>query len=304
MFLVPDWQPVKRRNQQHEQPTTQFLREHVQRLFANLPGAQAGKEEPIHQIRVASRRLRVALPVAAQRPTGRRVRRSLRRLRALTRLAGQGRDLDVSVALFDAEAPRVESPMAVRLLRSRLATARDHAHAGLAKALAAFDATRLHEDLDLLIARGGADSGEAALRLAEARRRHARVALDELRALGRHFAPMALHAIRRHCRWLRYAAELDRALFGGRASAVRRFKDLQEILGKLHDAFVLAEWIAREAASWEARGKAAHAAAARVVAAHFRDRAQALHRRFLRANTADWLDSVLRRNAALLKHAA
>jgi len=44
---------VKRRKQQSEQPTTQFLREHVQRLFANLPGAQAGKEEPIHQIRVA-----------------------------------------------------------------------------------------------------------------------------------------------------------------------------------------------------------------------------------------------------------
>jgi CHAD domain-containing protein len=305
VFLVPDSQLVKRQEQQSGQPTTQFLREHVQRLFANLPGAQAGKEEPIHQIRVASRRLRVALPVAAQRPAGRRVRRSLKHLRALTRLAGQGRDLDVSVALFDAEAPRVKAPpMAVRLLRSRLETARDHAHAGLVKALADFDATRLHEDLDLLIARGGADSGEAALRLAEARRRHARVALDELRALGRHFAPMALHAIRRHCRWLRYAAELDRALFGGRASAVRRFKDLQEILGKLHDAFVLAEWIAREAASWEARGKAAHAAAARVVAAHFRDRAQALHRRFLRANTADWLDSALRRNAALLKHAA
>jgi len=66
VFLVPDSQPVKRRKQQSEQPTTQFLREHVQRLFANLPGAQAGKEEPIHQIRVASRRLRVALPVAAQ----------------------------------------------------------------------------------------------------------------------------------------------------------------------------------------------------------------------------------------------
>jgi CHAD domain-containing protein len=106
------------------------------------------------------------------------------------------------------------------------------------------------------------------------------------------------------CRWLRYAAELDRALFGGRDSAVQRFKDLQEVLGRLHDAFVLAEWIAHEAASWEAQGKAAYAAAARVVSAHLRDRAQALHRRFLRLSTADWLDSVLRRNAALLKHAA
>lgn len=296
---------MKRRKQQSEQPTTQFLREHVQRLFANLPGAQAGKEEPIHQIRVASRRLRVALPVAAQRPAGRRVRRSIKRLRALTRLAGQGRDLDVSVALFDAEVPRAKAaPTVVRLLRSRLETARGHAHAELAKALADFDATRLHEDLDVLIARGGADSSEAALRLAEARRRRARVALDELRALGRHFAPMALHAIRRRCRWLRYAAELDRALFGGRASAIQRFKDLQEVLGRLHDAFVLAEWIAREAASWEAQGKAEHAAAARAVAAHFRDRAQALHRRFLGLSTAKWLESALRRNAALLKRAA
>jgi CHAD domain-containing protein len=296
---------VKRRKQQNEQLTTQFLREHMQRLFANLPGAQAGKEEPIHQIRVASRRLRVALPVAAQRPAGRRVRRSLKRLRALTRLAGQGRDLDVSVALFDAEVPGAKAtPMAVRLLRSRLETARGHAHAGLAKALADFDATRLHEDLDILIARGGADSSEAALRLVEARRRHARVALDELRALGTHFAPMALHAIRRRCRWLRYAAELDRALFGGRASAIQRFKDLQEVLGRLHDAFVLAEWITREAASSEAQRKAARAAAARLVAAHFRDRAQALHRRFLRMSAADRLDGALRRDAALSKHAA
>jgi len=40
------------------------------------------------------------------------------------------------------------------------------------------------------------------------------------------------------------------------------------------------------------------------VAAHFRDRAQALHRRFLGLSTAKWLESALRRNAALLKRAA
>ncbi|MGB8296704.1 MAG: CHAD domain-containing protein [Polyangia bacterium] len=296
---------MKWRKQHDEQPTTQFLCEHVQRLFANLPGAQAGEEEPIHQIRVASRRLRVALPVAAQRPAGHRVRRTVKHLRALTRLAGQGRDLDVCAALFDAEAPRVRAaPMVVRLLRIRLQAARGRAHAGLAKALADFDSARLREDLDMLVARGGADAGEAALRLAAARRKHARVALDELRTLGRHFAPMALHAIRRRCRWLRYAAELDGALFGARASALRRFKDLQEVLGKLHDAFVLAQLIAGEAALWEAQGKAARAAATRAVAAHFRDRAQAWHRRFLRLSAADWLESALRRNAALLKQVA
>ncbi|MGC9982949.1 MAG: CHAD domain-containing protein [Polyangia bacterium] len=295
---------VKQPGQQNELPTTRFVREHVQRLFANLPGAKAGQEEPIHQIRVASRRLRVALPVAARRPAGRRVRRSLKRLRALTRLAGQGRDLDVCAALFDEQAAQTKAePIVVRLLRHRLATARARAHRKLAQALADFDATRLRQDLDALMARGGADSGEAALRLGSTRRKHARAAMEELRAVGRHFAPMALHAIRRRCRWLRYAAELDRALFGGRANAVRRFKDVQDILGQLHDAFVLAEWISLQATSWEAQGKRARAAAARVVSVRLRDRAQALHRRFLRGRTADWLESALRRNAALFKHA-
>jgi CHAD domain-containing protein len=254
---------------------------------------------------VASRRLRVALPVAARKPAARRVRRSLKRLRALTRLAGQGRDFDVGAALFDSEAPQAEvAPIVVRLLHDRLAATRSRAHRKLAKALAGFDATRLREDLDTLMARGGADPGESALRLGSARRKRARMALAELRALGRHFAPMALHAIRRHCRWLRYAAELDRALFGAGASAVRRFKDLQDILGKLHDAFVLAEWIALAATYWEAQGRNARAAAVRVVSAHFRDRAQALHHRFLSIKTAYLLESSLRRNAALLRQAA
>jgi CHAD domain-containing protein len=304
-FSFQTGRAVKPRRQKSEPPTTTLLREQVQRLFANLPGAQAGQEEPIHQIRVAARRLRVALPVAARKPAARRVRRSLNRLRALTRLAGQGRDFDVGAALFDREAPKAKvAPIVVRLLHDRLAATRTRAHKKLAKALAEFDGTRLREDLDILTTRGGVDSGEAALRLVGARRKRAQMASEELRALGRNFAPMALHAIRRHCRWLRYAAELDRALFGARASAVRRFKNLQDILGQLHDAFVLAEWIVREAASWETQGKHSRAAATRAVSARLRDRAQALHHHFLRINTDDLLESALRRNAALLKQAA
>ena len=281
------------------------MRENVQRLFDNLPGAKAGEEEPIHQIRVASRRLRVALPVAAQKPAGRRVQRSLKRLRALTRLAGQGRDFDVCAGLFDEEASRAEvAPTVVRLLRDQLATARDHAHKKLAKALAEFDATRLREDLDIVIARGGADSHEAAARLKTARGKHGRAVLEELRARRSVFAPLALHAIRRRCRWLRYAAELDRALFGGGAAGVKRFRDLQDLLGQLHDAMMLADWIAREATSWEVHGKHARAAAARVASAYFQHSAQNLHLRFLSAPTADWLEAALRRNAALFKRSA
>jgi CHAD domain-containing protein len=274
---------VKSRRQQDELPTTRFLREHGQRLFDNLPGAQAGQEEPIHQIRVASRRLRVALPVVAHKPAGRRVQRILKRLRALTRLAGQGRDFDVCAALFDQHASRARvAPLVVGLLRDRLQAARQDAHRTLAGALAEFDATRLREDLGILVARGGVGLKEARARLGSARQRRSQAVRQELRALGVHFAPMALHAIRRRCRWLRYAGEVGWALFGRGAAAVKRLKDVQDLLGQLHDAFVLAEWIAREARRWETQGNPTRAAAARVVGACFRARAQALHRRFLR----------------------
>jgi CHAD domain-containing protein len=270
-----------------------FVRAHVQRLFDSLPGAQAGQEEPIHQIRVASRRLRVALPVAVRNSDGRRVRRVLKRLRGLTRLAGQGRDCDVSASLFDEEAPRSKAaPSVVRLLHERLAIARAQAHRKLAKALSHLDTTRLHEDLDSLVVRKGVEAEQVVWRLSSARWKQSRTALRELRALGEHFAPLALHAVRRRCRWLRYATELYRVLFGGRATASLRFKDLQDILGQLHDAFVLSQWVAREARSWEAQGKQARAAAARVVSGHFQDRAQALHRRFLAIRPDAWLRSM------------
>jgi CHAD domain-containing protein len=211
----------------------------------------------------------------------------------------------VCACLFDEEASRAEvAPTVVRLLRDQLAAARDHAHRKLAKALAEFDAIRLREDLDVIMTRGGASSDEAASRLKTSRGKHVRPVLQELRARRSVFAPMALHAIRRRCRWLRYAAELDRALFGGAAAGVKRFRELQDLLGQLHDALLLADWIAREATSWEVHGKPARAAAARVVSAHFQDRAQNLHLRFLSARTADWLEGYLSRNTALFKPAA
>jgi CHAD domain-containing protein len=175
---------VKPSHQENARGTTRYLREQVGRLFDNLSGARCGEEEPIHQIRVASRRLRVALPVVARKPEGRRVQRSLRRLRALTRLAGKGRDFDVCVALFEQKAPKMKiRPMVVGALRRRLQAARKLAHRTLANELADFDVTRLREDLDILVERGGEGMEEAGLRLGNAilveerilkRERHAR----------------------------------------------------------------------------------------------------------------------------------
>ena len=95
------------------------------RVFRELPWAMAGQEDPVHQVRVAGRRLRVALPLLAGKGQRRRVRKALDVLRQLTRAVGAGRDMDVLLGLFDDRLAILEAPSAEqRALLSRLRSAR------------------------------------------------------------------------------------------------------------------------------------------------------------------------------------
>src|SRR5688572_29455262 len=101
---------------------TRLLRAKMREVFRRLPRALAGDTEAIHQMRVAGRRLRVALPHLARRPEGKRVRRAMALLREMTRASGTSRDLDVILALFEEGLPRVrersrEQTLILRRLR-------------------------------------------------------------------------------------------------------------------------------------------------------------------------------------------
>ncbi|HEY7513832.1 MAG TPA: CHAD domain-containing protein, partial [Vicinamibacteria bacterium] len=65
--------------------TSLLLKERIRSVFRHLPKGLAGEEEAVHQLRVSGRRLRVALPLLARKPRGRRVKRALAILRDLTR---------------------------------------------------------------------------------------------------------------------------------------------------------------------------------------------------------------------------
>ena len=86
------------------------------------------------------RRLRVALPLLARKPQGRRVKRGRRIMRALTRSAGTSRDLDVGVGLFEERLRgRGEMDPERRLLRQRLRAARGRSRVRMAEALMDID---------------------------------------------------------------------------------------------------------------------------------------------------------------------
>jgi len=269
-----------------------LLRQRIKAVFRRLPKALAGSEEDLHQMRVAGRRLRVALPLLARKPEGKRVRRSLRLLRALTRAGGLSRDLDVGAALLEAEVAAVGLTPERQVLLRRLKAARARGRARMAEALLDLEIARLRRDLRVLARRS--DGFFAVLRrLRERRDEDGAESLALVAALGERFDAVELHRLRRRARRLRYTAELSGALKGQPSAAVDDLRKLQDHLGGLHDTYVLAEWLARQGAACQARGEAALAAEAAALRARFQEKTAAAHRAFLALPPADVIGRAL-----------
>jgi CHAD domain-containing protein len=225
---------------------TPLLKAHVRALFRQLPQALAGDEEAIHQMRVAGRRLRVALPLLARKLHGRRVRRGRRILRDLTRSAGTSRDLDVGVGLLEERLrERGEIDAERRTLRQRLRSARGRGRVRMAESLMDIDIARVRRDLRVVVSRRAELVFTAMLRLRDARDVRGTAILESLATLGETFEPAALHRLRIRLRRLRYAAELAEKLTGQTSEAPVLFRQLQDELGHVRDAHVLSCWLGR-----------------------------------------------------------
>jgi CHAD domain-containing protein len=253
-------------------------------VFREFPGALAGSEEPVHQVRVAGRRLRVALPLLAHTSGGRRLRKARRILRDLTRAAGAGRDLDVLVALFEERLSGLEEvSVEQRELRRRMRAARTRSRSGLAAGILDLDIDGLRRHLRRIRSRGTADAETVLTRTRAASERDGARVLEGLAAVGDRYDPDALHALRRRIRRLRYTAEVDETLSGQEGGASATWKMLQDAIGALHDAHVLTEWLGKQAERAAGRGRLPLAAAALAEREAFEAEARRLHGELLEA---------------------
>lgn len=262
----------------HVVTPNRLLGERVRRVFRELPGALAGKEDPVHQLRVAGRRLRVALPLLAGRPGGRRVRNARRILRDLTRAAGAGRDLDVQLTLFETRLSALDevSPEQ-RELHRRMRAARTRSRGGLLEGILDLDIDGLRRHLRRIRTRGTADTDTILARTRAASGRDGAWVLEGLTEVGDRYKPEALHALRRRIRKLRYTAEVDEAQRGRKTGVSDVWKTLQDAIGSLHDAHVLAEWLGRLSRRAEARGQLELAATAALEREFFEREGRRLH---------------------------
>lgn len=271
-----------------EESAALLLEDRVKRVFRELPGAVAGQEEPVHQVRVAGRRLRVALPLLALRGDGRPVRRALKVLRRLVRTVGSGRDMDVILGLLeDRLALRKSSTAEQRALLSRLRAARARGRAQVADGVFDLDIDGLRRNLRRLLRAGAADSATVLARAAALRAEEAALILRGFSQLGSRYRPLELHALRRRIRRLRYAAEVEDAVRGDESRAPALWKRLQDGIGAVHDHHVLASWLGEQEGAAEARGDALLARAARREARAFEGLGRLLHRALLENRPAD-----------------
>ena len=263
-------------------------------VFRHLPGALAGDEERLHQMRIAARRLRVALPLLAPRHEGRRVRRALRALRDLTRTPGPSRDLDVMCSLAQT---RWRDPAALtqeaRVLRRRLLAARGRSRRQMAEALLDLEIARLRRDLRASMRRGGELLFTVLLRVRDARDHDGQRVLDALARVGDAFDSEALHRIRIRARRLRYTAELQDLLKNSPSEAAKQWKNLQERLGLVRDHDVLAQWFARQAQRAGRPEQQALRAEAEALATWFAEESRRHHRELLAAGPVGIVERAL-----------
>ena len=233
-----------------------FIRQRLGALSRTLPPARAGDVTSVHQARVATRRLREALPLITR---GSSLRKHRRRVRRLTRALGPVRELDVALLTLDefddrqGTAPsrsgrQGEVPRAgILSLQQAIRQERTRMQVDMRRTI---DRTRLAKLSEKLIAgarkRDKEGPGPRTVdpkQLAAARDRAARRA-ERLRIKIENAAAIyladRLHEVRIAAKKLRYALEIVRDLSRSRATArILTLKRAQDLLGRIHDLEVL-----------------------------------------------------------------
>ena len=234
------------------------LRAQLAQLLRREPGTRLGEdEEELHQMRVATRRIRAALSLFADAlPAAGAAHRA--RFRGLGKLLGVARDLDIQLATFDAARRRATLESALiqagidgwtELLRKRRASAQraierlldSPRYAGMIERFGRFlrrGAPRSHEEV------------EAARVLArrEVTKRHRKLK-RRLRELEPSTPAPMLHEARIAGKKLRYALEFCAPLLEPESKRyVKRLVALQDLLGGVQDGEVGSELLRQRAA--------------------------------------------------------
>lgn len=229
----------------HSALSVALLRQRLVSLLTAMPAAQAGDEISVHQARVASRRLREALPVLGGRADEQALTQAGKRVRRITRALGPVRELDVTLLLLaELEAKGAASKRAIARLRKAVLEERQKRRTEM---LAEITPAKLDKLRKRLVKVASPDSHGTvprnALTEAAAQASHrARTLKAAIEHAGGMYIGDRLHRVRIEAKKLRYALEIQRELSKSRSTSVlARLKKEQDLLGRIHDLEILIE---------------------------------------------------------------
>lgn len=235
---------------EHSALSVALLRQRLVSMLKAMPAAQAGDESSVHQARVASRRLREALPVLGARADWDAIDKAGKRVRRITRALGPVRELDVTLMLLaELEEKGTAPSRAIARVRAAVLEERHKRRRAMLEEMSPMRLEKLRKRL-VEVAAPEVNAHVRRSALAEAaqqasfRAKSLKAAID--RAGGIYLADR-LHRVRIEAKKLRYALEIQRELTRSRSTArLNRLKQQQDLLGRVHDLEVLIER-AREA---------------------------------------------------------
>jgi CHAD domain-containing protein len=238
-------------------PLVRLLERRARALRRQLAAAVAGKDTGVHQARVASRRLREALPVLTEGLHHTKAPKAKRKIRRLTQALGTVRELDVTLHLIDELGERPGIPRAALTeVRAQVIEAREKRRRVMLDRVSKVNTEKLNRRLlEVRTALANPAPGHnwrAALALRVVRR--ARRLEKAIEYAGQIYAPEALHLVRIAAKKLRYSLEIaDESGVAPCAETVRTIKRVQDTLGRLHDLQVLQHHVADVGAAPRAR---------------------------------------------------
>ncbi|HLS79253.1 MAG TPA: CHAD domain-containing protein [Nocardia sp.] len=243
------------------------LSENIDRVLGTEPDVRADAFDSVHQMRVATRRLRSVLRSYRGLFRGSEARALEAELKWLAGLLGVARDAEVRAERFAGLAGDDDDPVRAAVVDRLVRTQREIYARAHRDVLDALDSDRLAALRDTLARwradppvrrrRGAAPAEEVfgAVLRRDTERLRARIGRERALAAGEHTADQrieALHEIRKAAKRLRYSAEAAIVVLGEDADTLRaRAKEVQSVLGDHRDAVEAAQTILATAASAE-----------------------------------------------------
>ncbi|MCX7927829.1 MAG: CHAD domain-containing protein [Candidatus Omnitrophica bacterium] len=229
-----------------------ILKEYIEKIRKEIPLLQNSKDvEPLHRMRVYSRRLRAAFAFVREVFPRKKLKKIKKRIRLLGKTLGEARQLDVQIMFIQILLKKKTNNLlryGLRVILKTLQLRRNAVSKKIESLLKTFEKKRLFHRLSRYIQIIQEYQKEYLERSLQKRTR--RIVFKKLKAMLKisyslkdTYNAELLHALRISAKQLRYSLEILEALYGKKFTPyMKEAKRLQDVLGDLHEYDV---WLAQ-----------------------------------------------------------